>query len=73
MLISLISSETDNLWLSGSMPLTLLDFFFEVRHIDNTRRMITMNKPTISPINSHASNPKTDVFFDNLELRSDAI
>jgi hypothetical protein len=32
-----------------------------------------MNKPTTIPINTHAFNPKTFVFFDNPEFRSDAI
>ena len=55
------------------MPLTLLDFFLDVRHIDSTTRMTMMNNPTSIPINSHAFNPKTNVFLDSPELRSVAI
>jgi hypothetical protein len=54
-------------------PLPLLDFFLKARHIDSTTRMIIMNKPTTITINTHAFNPKTFVFFDNPEFRSDAI
>jgi hypothetical protein len=54
-------------------PLPLLDFFLKVRHIDSTTRMTIINKPTIIPINTQTFNPKTNVFFDNPEFRSDAI
>jgi len=55
------------------MPVTLLDFFREVRHIDTTTRMTIMNNPTSIPISSHAFNPNTEVSLDSPELRSDAI